>query len=406
MNAIGRRTFLGAGLAATVLARTLAALQAAPRRVKGVIWLWMGGGMSQWETWDPKPGTKVGGALKAIDTAVPGIQLSEFLPVCASQMKHLSIIRTMAHREGDSERATHLMHTGVAPGGEEIPSIGTIVSFELAKPGFPLPSHVAIDPPVLPQSAVLGEDHQPFRVNNSPWNPIPNLRRNVDSQRDRERAVLVLEQNKEWGALRQQPEVRRLETGFARSEAVMNTPLLKAFNWPEEPEALRKDYGGRFGENCLLARRLVQAGCAFVEIGMGGWNQRSDFPGALKRMIPDLDRGLGTLVKDLSGKDLLRDVVVVCATEFGKTPDLNGGAGRDRWARGFSVVLAGGALAGGRVHGSTGAEGRECAPPVSPQDFLATVYKACGIDPDKEYPIEEGRTMKYAQGGKPVAELF
>lgn len=401
MNPIGRRTFLKAGLAAAALPRSLAAFQDAPRRVKGVLWLWMTGGMSQFDTWDPK----AEGPFKPIETAVKGLQLSELLPVCATQMKHLSIVRTVSHKEGDLERAAQLMHTGITPGIEEVPTIGTIVSSELSKPGHPLPGHLAIDPPAVTSSAVLGEDHLPFRLNTR-LNPIPNIRRNVDATRDRERSLLAQEQNKEWSAQRQQEAVRRSDVGFLRAEAVMNTPLLKAFHWQEEPEALRKEYGGAFGENCLLARRLLQAGCAFVEVGLGGWNPRADFPAALKRVVPELDRGLGTLVKDLVARELLRDVVVVCATEFGKSPGLNGGGGRDRWGRAFSVVLAGGALAGGRVHGSTGADGREGDPPVPVQDLLATVYKACGLDPDKEYTIEEGRPMKYAQGGKPVAELF
>jgi hypothetical protein len=366
----------------------------------------MGGGMSQIDTWDPKPGTKGAGPFKAIDTTMPGVQVSELLPICASQMKHLSVLRTLSHREGDLERAAQLMHTGVAPTGEEIPSVGTILSLELSKPGFPLPNHLTIDPPAgLPASGMLGEDHVPFRLS-SRMNPIPNIRRNVDANRDRERAALVLEQNRDWGASRQQEEVRRCEAGFARAEAVMNTPLLKALHWQEEPFELRKEYGGAFGENCLLARRLVQTGCAFVEIGLGGWNARNDTAFALKMRAQELDRGLGTLVKDLAGKDLLKEVVVVCATEFGRTPDANAGGGRDRRSRGFSVVLAGGSLAGGRVHGDTGPEGRDCAPPVSVPDFLATLYKAAGIDPDGEYPVDEGRTLKYAQGGKPVAELF
>ena len=400
MIRIGRRAFLKAGLAIPVLGRPPAFLQAPPRRAKGVIWLWMGGGMSPWESWDPKPHSP----YKAIDTAVPGIRVSEHLPTCAAQMKHLSILRTVFHRECDAERATHLLHTGVAS-GSEVPTIGTIVSRELAEPEWPLPSHLVIDPPSLPPSTGLGEDHAPFPLNNR-LNPIPNLRRAVDAERDHERAALVLEQNAEWGAQRRQPAVTRLETGFARSEKVINTPLLRAFNREEEPEALRKEYGGAFGENCLLARRLIQSGCAFVEIGLGGWNPQCDLAAGLKARLAELDRGLGTLVKDLAEKDLLGQVVVVCATEYGRSPESDGHRWRGVWPRGFSVILAGGTLAGGRVHGSTGADGRSCEPPVSVPDFLATAYRACGIDPETEYPLEEGRTWKAAQGGKPVAELF
>jgi hypothetical protein len=401
MERIGRRVFLKTGLAIPALVRPLASLQEVPRRAKGVIWLWMGGGMSPWESWDPKPHSP----FKAIDTSVPGIQVSEQLPTCALQMKHLSILRTVSHRQVHVDHATHLLHTGVASGSKEVPTIGTIVSRELAAPGFPLPSHMVIDPPSLPPSTVFGEDHAPFRLN-SRLNPIPNLRRNVAAERDRQRAALVLEQNAEWAALRQQQPVKQQETGFAVSEKIMNTPLLRTFNWEEEPEGLRKEYGGAFGENCLLARRLIQAGCAFVEIGLGGLSLKCDFATALKTCLAELDRGLGTLVKDLAEKGLLGQVVVVCATEYGRSPESDGFMWRDVWPRGFSVVLAGGTLAGGRVHGSTGADGRSCDPPVSVPDLLATVYRACGIDPEKEYPLEEGRTWKAAQGGKPVAELF
>jgi hypothetical protein len=320
-------------------------------------------------------------------------------------MKHLSIIRTVFHREGDLERAAQLVHTGVAPEGGEVPTIGTIISSELGKPGFPLPSNIAIDLPVLTSPPTFGEDHTPFHLNNR-FNPIPNIRRCVDANRDRARVSLVQEQNKEWTALRQQREARRAEAAFSRSEAIMNTPLLNAFLWQEEPELLRKEYGGAFGENCLLARRLIQAGCAFVEVGLGGWHPRTDFVGNMKRVVPELDRGLGTLVKDLVDKELLSEVVVVCATEFGKSPDVNGDERRIPWPRGYSVVLAGGVLAGGRIHGSTGPDGKVCDQPVSVPDLLATIYRACGLDPDKEYTIEEGRRMKYGQGGKPVANLF
>jgi hypothetical protein len=303
------------------------------------------------------------------------------------------------------ERGTSLMHIGMTPiAGLEIPSTGTVVSFEKGKKDFPLPHFIAIDPPLIPQSAVFGEDYLPFRLNNAE-NPIPNIRRNVDAGRDKERAALLLEQNKEWATKRQQSEIKKVESGYVKSEDVMNTPLLKAFNYSEEPGDLRQSYGGRLGINALLARRLVQAGCSFVEIGFGGWDMHSDVAGGCKNRVPELDKAMGTLITDLAEKDMLKDTLVVWAGEFGRTPDINGGQGRDHWANGFTVAMAGGSLAPGRVHGDTGPNGAACNKPVNIRDLFATIYRACGIDYEKKYDTE-GRKIKYATNAKPVVDLF
>jgi hypothetical protein len=410
--AFSRRHFLrfslgaGAGLAAAslphaALAQQTVAKQAAGKGAKAVIMLWMGGGPTQYETFDPKPN----GPFKPIDTSAPGVKFSELMPVCASQAKHMAVIRSMATHEGAHERGTSLMHIGMQPiQGLEIPSTGTVISYEKGAKDFPLPHFIAIDPPLIPQSTVFGEDYLPFRLNNAE-NPIPNIRRTVDPNRDKERAKLLLEQNKEWAAKRQQKEVSKVEAAYVKSEDVMNTPLLKAFNYREEPAELIKEYGGRFGINCLLARRLVQAGVSFVEIGLGGWDMHDDVAGGCKNRVPELDQGMGTLIKDLAQKDMLKETLVIWCGEFGRTPDINGGKGRDHWANGFSVVLAGGGIQGGRVHGDTGPNGRACNKPVSIYDLFATIYHACGIDPKKKYNTE-GRYIPYVKGGKPVMSLF
>jgi hypothetical protein len=386
--------------------------QSKGKGAKSVIMLWMGGGPTQLDTWDPKPGQKNGGETKAIDTTIPRVQFNELLPICASQAKHMSVIRSMATREGAHERGTSLMHLGInAVQAVPIAPLGTIVSYEKGEKDFPLPHFIAMDPPLIPQSAVFGEDYLPFRLNNAD-NPIPNLRRNVGADRDKLRASLLLEQNKDWDSKRLQSEVRKVEAAYVKSEDVMNTPLLKAFNYNEEPAELRKAYGQRFGVNCLLARRLVQAGVSFVEIGMGGWDTHNDNFNAMGRMLPTLDAGMGTLIKDLAEKDMLKDTLVIWAGEFGRTPSVNAGRGRDHHANGFSVVLAGGALAGGRVYGDTGANGEGCSKPVPMHNLFATMLAACGIDPNKKYEAE-GRKVKYASNngnastsGTPIKELF
>ena len=413
-----RRHFLrfslgaGAGLAAASLSHSALAQQTVAKQresggkgAKSVIMFWMGGGPTQYETFDPKPGTKNGGTLKAVDTTIPGVKFGELMPETAKAAKHMSIIRSMATGEGAHERGTSLMHIGMNPiQGLDIPSTGTVVSYEKGKKDFPLPHFIAIDPPLIPQSAVFGDDYLPFRLNNAE-NPIPNIRRNVDGNRDKERASLLLEQNKEWATKRQQPEVRKVESGYVKSEDVMNTPLLKAFNYSEEPGELRQRYGGRLGINALLARRLVQAGTSFVEIGFGGWDMHSDVAGSCKNRVPELDKAMGTLIQDLAEKDMLKDTLVLWMGEFGRTPDINGGQGRDHWANGFTVAMAGGGLGAGRVHGDTGPNGAACNKPVNIRDLFATIYRACGIDYEKKYDTE-GRKIKYATNAKPVATFF
>ena len=417
-----RRSFLrfslgaGAGVAAASLPHSVLAQQtaakAAGKGARAVIMLWMGGGPTHIDTWDPKPGQKNGGEFKAIQTTAPGVQFSEHMVECAKAAKHMSVIRSMSTGEGAHERGTSLMHLGIQPvQGLEVPPTGTVISYEKGRKDFPLPHFIAIDPPLIPQATTFGDDYMPFRLNNAD-NPIPNIRSLVDRNRDKERAALLLEQNKDWDSKRQQKEVTKVEAGYVKSEDVMNTPLLKAFNYNEEPQALRSRYGDRFGINCLLARRLVEAGCSFIEIGMGGWDMHNDVFNSCKRMLPTLDKGMGTLIQDLAEKDLLKETMVMWAGEFGRTPDINAGQGRDHWANGFSVVLAGGGLAGGRVYGDTGMNGHSVSKPVPVHNLFATIYRACAIDPEKRYETE-GRKIKYASVNgnlssqtKPLMELF
>jgi hypothetical protein len=421
-----RRNFLRFGLTGAagavmssiphrLMAQGTEAKQASGRTAKAVIMLWMGGGPTQIDTWDPKPGSKNGGEFKPIDTTGgANMKFSEHMKVCASQGKHMSIVRSMNTHEGSHERGTSLMHIGINPvQGLEIPPTGTVVSFEKGKPEFPLPHFIAIDPPLIPQATTFGDDYMPFRLNNAD-NPIPNIRSPLGqgNSRDKERAALLIDQNKEWDAKRVQKEVTKVEKAYVKSEDVMNTPLLKAFNYHDEPADLRSQYGDRFGINCLLARRLVQAGCSFVEIGLGGWDMHADVFGNCKRMLPTLDAGMGTLIKDLAEKDMLKETLVIWCGEFGRTPSINAGKGRDHHADGFSVAMAGGGLAGGRVYGNTGPNGDQCQQPVPIHNLFASIYAACGIDGNKKYETE-GRKIKYVSqngsistSGTVIKELF
>ncbi|HVE39403.1 MAG TPA: DUF1501 domain-containing protein [Planctomycetota bacterium] len=397
---------LGAGAGLSFVARSVLPVETVSRRKpKKVIWLWMDGGMCQGHTWDPKPNSKLGCQVKAIDTAVPGIQVSEFLPLCAARMNNLSIIRSVTHGLHHHELATSLMHGDEPfPAPQEAAPLGSILAYELGAKGFPLPPQIVMEGPALRESRIFGDEYCPFEIGDG-MTPIPNLRRAVAAERDRSRAALLLEQNRDWDAMRQQVVVQRLEHAYVKSEELISTPLLRAFNVNEEPEALRKEYGDGFGQRCLVARRLVQAGCPFVEIGLKGWQRHPYFCSNYPTLISILDRGLGSLIKDLDGKGMLSDTVVVCATEFGKPPQSRAESG-DAWTGAFSVVLAGGFLRGGTVVGDTGPNGLGCQPPVPVKDLLATIYCACGVDWEKEYRTESLRRKTYGLGGKPLIDLF
>ncbi|MBI3856820.1 MAG: DUF1501 domain-containing protein [Planctomycetes bacterium] len=387
-NVLDRRRFLGFGAASLGLAalpRRLGARQDPVKRVRGVIWLWMDGGMSQAHTWDPKPGT---GTL-ARATSVEGIRISELLPTCAGQMRQLSILRSVSHGAGDLEVAARLMHVGqLVHDTRDLAPIGTILASELGTKDHPLPKHLTIGRCPVLRTAHFDEEFQPFPLNANPLNPFPNLARLVEPARDDERSALLREQTREWAGQHRQAAVQTLETAGLQAGRIADTPFLKAFDLDGEPVDLRAAYGGIFGQNCLLARRLVEAGCPFVELGLGGWKSFS------KPVVDVLDLALGTLVRDLQEKKLLKDVLVVCATPFGREPGptLNADPAPNR----FSVVLAGGLLAGGRVVDKA---------PLPVKDLFATIYAACGIDPASTYDAQ-GRKEKFAAGGKPLAELF
>lgn len=412
-SGISRRTFLkfsmgAAGLAATNPWRALWSQDtvAAAAKTKACILLWMGGGPSQLDTFDPKPGRKTGGAFKAIPTNVRGLHFSEHLPRLAQVANKLSVIRTLSHTEGAHERGTYLMHTGYSPiGGLDFPPTGSVLSYELADKNFPLPNFVTVSSPQVPLSSIFGDEHLPFAIANID-NPIPNLMRPVEPEREKNRLALLAKQEEEFRGNREGRETTKHEVAYRKAEDLMTTPLLKAFNIHEEPEEVLKRYGQGFGRYCLLARRLVEAGVKCVEVSLGGWDTHQNNFELTQRNLLELDPAFSALIEDLSRSDLLQETLVVWAGEFGRTPEINPQNGRDHWTKSCAAVLAGGGIQGGRVIGETDKDGMEIANrPVTVPDFFATIYKCLGIDPEKKYAVE-GRKVKYAYNGKPIKELF
>ncbi len=396
---------------------------------KSVIMLWMTGGPSQYETWDPKEGRENGGPTKALETSVPGMFFSENMATCAKQAKHISVVRSVTSREGSHERGRYLLHTGYVPTGTVVhPSIGAITAKEIGNPELDLPTYMAIggasegagflppqfNPLVVDTPDGRGGGGGPERrmMGKGPATnaPIPNLSypAGVDKNRFRERMKFLAEQENEFEKEHATDEVIRHKTAYEKADKLMHTPLLKAFDLSQEKPELVKAYGeNRFGKGCLLARRLVQAGVSFVEVTLGGWDTHQDNFNRVAANCKSLDPGMGTLIRDLEDQGMLKNTLVVWMGEFGRTPKINANTGRDHYPKVWSVALAGGGIQGGRVIGASDKDGVEVKDrPVTVPDLMATMYTAIGVDPKKKNISPLGRPIQLADNGVAVKELL
>jgi hypothetical protein len=401
-----------AGLATSgaIVPSALRQLLASPgtRDGRSLIILWMAGGPSTIDLWDPKPGRPNGGRFDAIDTDVASVQFSEVLPRCAKRMRDLTVIRSMKTNEAAHERGHYLLHTGYGPNPTvRHPALGAICAAEIGDPNLDLPSYVSIGG-TAPGAGLLGVGHDPLLVQN-PRDPLAFIREanGVDPARGEARAKLLLEGEEAYRAKDDEAARARRET-LSRSRRLMRSPLLQAFDLSKESQALRSEYGGTpFGDSCLLARRLVETGVACVEVVLGGWDtHRKNFE-AVRKLSGSLDPAMAGLVKVLKDRGRLEKTLVLWMGEFGRTPRVNEFDGRDHYARAWSVVMAGGGLEGGKVVGGTDEDGEEVVSrPVSAQDLLATVCTSLGVDAAKENISPEGRPIKIVNGGTPLLDLF
>jgi uncharacterized protein (DUF1501 family) len=415
---ISRRNFLRNSAAAAAGASVMGwkdavTAHAEELRKQGMacILLFMRGGPSQMETFDPKPGTEHGGPTKAIATAVKGIQVAENWTKVAAQMKDIALIRSMTNKEGEHQRATYQMHTGYIPaGGVKHPNIGSIVANEIAPKEFDLPSFVSIGSRQAPVgSGFLGMSVSPFAVADPTKMPsnseLPNGVNNTRYDRRLELLdALELEFAEAGGKLR----VDEHQSLYTSAAQMVRSPRLKAFDVSQESDAVRERYGKTpFGQGCLLARRLVETGVTFVEVELGNWDTHQDNFDKVKELAGSADPGFGTLVGDLKERGMLDRTLVIWMGEFGRTPKINARTGRDHFPRAFNVALAGGGIKGGQVIGATSADGMDVANrPVSVADLFTTFCQSLKINPHKENVASEGRPIKIVDGGTPVKELF
>jgi hypothetical protein len=415
---VSRRTFLrsvaagGAGLGLVGFKDALT-LHADELRKRGMacILLFMRGGPSQFETFDPKPGHKNGGPTKAIDTAAPGIQIAEHWPNVARAMKDIALIRSMTNKEGEHQRAAYQLHTGYAPaGGIKHPSFGALVAAELGPQDFDLPHFVSIGNRFTTiGSSFLGMRYAPFVVANPTQMPgNSTLPGGIDERRFGRRAGLLKDLEEDFAQAGGARLVEDHRNVYASAGKMVLSPRLKAFDVGQEKEAVRDRYGrSPFGQGCLLARRLVESGVTFVEVDSNGWDTHQDNFNRVKTLAGTVDPAFAALVGDLRQRGLLEKTLVVWMGEFGRTPRINPRTGRDHFPRTFSVALAGGGIKGGRVIGASSADGTSVKErPVTVADLFCTFCQALKINPRKENLSTEGRPLKIVDGGKAVKELF
>ena len=386
-----------------------AATDALPTQAEHCIVLFMNGGPSQLDTFDPKAGTSNGGPFKAISTSAKGIEFSENLQLLAEQAHHLSIIRSMVSREGNHERARFLLHTGYAPTGSvQHPTLGSIASYYMDDEDFELPSCVNINSPTF-TGGFLGAAHDPFLVSN-PMEPIEDLKypSQMDRHRFRQRLRLLKDLEKDFLKKRNTRSTEAHQAVYKKADKLINSPHAKAFSLNDEPTALREAYGmNRFGQGCLMARRLVEAGVKFVEVSLDGWDTHQNNFESVKNLLRVVDPAFSALVKDLADRDILDKTIVLWLGEFGRTPRINENDGRDHYPNGWSAVLSGGGVRGGQAVGATDADGIEVVDrPVSVPDLFASLCFALGIDIHNENYSRMGRPIRVVDNGAVVKELF
>jgi hypothetical protein len=401
-------------------APTVAAGKTSAKRDVACILLWMGGGPSQLDTFDPKPDApqEIRGDFKAIPTNLKGVYISEYLPKLAKNMDKLSVLRSVTSPDGTHETATHYLLTGYPfTPAIEYPSYGSVIAREKGfQNGMPPYALMGGLPFGHGHGGYMGAVYNPFLINGDPNDKnfsvgdvsapsgVDVIR--MDRRRLLRQALDDWQRNKETAS----KATQTMDEFYARAYDLVTSPVAKkAFDLSQEPDKLRDAYGRHnFGQSCLLARRLVEAGVRCVTINYGGWDTHENNFNALKNyLLPPLDSGYSTLLTDLHDRGLLDTTLVVWMGEFGRTPRVNGAAGRDHWPGAISVCMGGGGIKTGQVIGSTNERSEfPKERPIRVEDVAATLYKTMGINYEKEYMSPQERPLKINYDGTPIDELL
>lgn len=405
---------------------------ARPERRRSCILLWMSGGPSQIDTFDLKPGQENGGPFQEIQTTVPGMKISQHLPQLAKFGSDFSIVRSMSTKEGDHSRATSFAHLGYLPQGPiRYPTFGSLIAKELGDKDAELPNFVSVAPnrglsPLSYDPGFLGAHLSPLIVGGNPAgaeNDDGNLKvEDLQSSRDLSRDAIndrqqkLLAFNDQFFSQYGGSPALSYKAAYNRAIKLMNSQAASAFSLDDEPASVRDAYGrNRFGQGCLLARRLVERGVPFVEVtlnGVGqqniGWDSHADNFKTVEQLSQVLDPGWATLMGELKQRGLLESTMIVWMGEFGRTPKINPNGGRDHYPQVWSAVLAGGGIKGGQVIGRSSEDGMTVADrPVGMPDLLASICRGLGIDPLKQNLSNVGRPIRIVDPvGQPINELI
>lgn len=385
---------------------------------KSVIYIFLPGGMSHQETFDPKPFAPVEyrGPFSSIDTKVPGVKVGQYLPQTAQIADKITICRSMTHGEAAHERGTHNMFTGYKPSPATLyPSFGSVVSEEFG-PRADLPPYVCIPsvPNVYAGTGYLSSSYGAFSLGDDPARDGFQVRDlqlpgDVDANRSTSRRKMLDVVNDHFRKIEKSDALDAVDTNYQRAYALISSQKAReAFDINKEPAQIRDEYGrNTAGARMLLARRLVEAGVRFVTLTYGSWDYHDSIAAGMSSQLPAFDQGFAALIRDLDRRKLLDSTMVVVGSEFGRTPKINGTGGRDHWPKVFSVVMAGGGIKKGFVYGSSDATASEPQDkPLSIEDWATTIYQCIGIVADKELLAPGPRPVEIVKDGEVIRELL
>lgn len=420
-HTVDRRLFLQGGIA-TALGVGLAGLGAPldslwagelRKQKKYVLLLWLAGGSSQLETWDPKPGRPTGGPFQAIPTVVPGVHICELLPKMARLMDRVALVRSLDTRIGDHGQAAELMQRGRRPEAElAYPDFGSVIAKELGERDSQVPEYVSLylategQPWGRPNPGFLGGRYAATTLERSAKPDNLTLPPMLSDKEHVEREHLRQYLSERFNRSRNAAEVQGYNSTYARVRGLMQSDSL--FDLDREPAAVRDRYGPTdFGQHALIARRLLEAGVPMVKVARAWWDSHADNFESHRELAAELDHVMSTLLLDLHERGLLDSTLVVTLSEFGRTPQINKDVGRDHFASAWSCTLTGCGIRGGTVHGKTDADGKSVTEgKVGAGEVVATIYQAVGINPKKSYRVGPRPVPLVPEGSKPITTIL
>lgn len=380
---------------------------------KSVIYLYMSGGMSHLDTFDTKPGAQTQGPVESIKTDADGVQISQYFPNMASQMKHVAVINSMYSNQGAHAQGRYYMHTGYTMRGTIAhPDLGAWTALHLGKANKTLPANVKIGG----NSAGLGGGFLESKYAALPigdpeaglqYSQLPD---GINESRFKKRLSRLQRMNRQFTATYDTKQSRAYASMYDEAVKLMKSKDLETFDLTKEDESTRQRYGmNPFGQACLLARRMAEKQVRFIEVDNGGWDTHGDNFERVEEKSQVLDQAMAALIGDLSSRGMLDSTLVVLTTEFGRSPTIqtDRNMGRNHYPQAFSCLLAGGGIKGGLKYGSTDDEGREITDNmVTIPDFNATIATAIGLDLDKKTISPSDRPFTVADKGQPIEDLF